>query len=396
MELLTRDEVESRLRRLRQWMAEASVDAVFAMQNVDLFYFSGTIQAGLLCLPVKGEPLYLVQKSPARARMESPWQRIVPIGSLKEAPGALSDAGICGLGRVGLELDVLPVIQFQRLQSIFPSVAFIDASEAIRKVRMIKSAHELVQIRNAALMLREAFSELPRWARPGATEIEVAGNLEGFLRSRGHQGITRARGFNFELGYGALVCGPSASYPTCFPGPLGSEGLYPAVPHGAGRRPLAAGQTVMADVVGGYGGYLADKTRTFALGDVPVELFRAHGFVLELMGEIESMIRPGTPCSQIYEHALERVRRSPYAASFMGVGDSQVRFIGHGVGLEIDELPVLAMGFDMPLEPGMVIAIEPKIFFPEGGVGIENTYLVTESGYEKLTEFPEGMIALPA
>ena len=77
----------------------------------------------------------------------------------------------------------------------------------------------------------------------------------------------------------------------------------------------------------------------------------------------------------------------------MGVGDSQVRFVGHGVGLELDELPVLASSFDMPLEPGMTIAVEPKIFFPErGGVGIENTYLITDTGFENLTPFKEEII----
>jgi Xaa-Pro aminopeptidase len=80
----------------------------------------------------------------------------------------------------------------------------------------------------------------------------------------------------------------------------------------------------------------------------------------------------------------------------MGIGDSQVRFVGHGVGLELDELPVLATGFDIPLEPGMTIAIEPKFFFPErGGVGIENTYLVTETGFENLTVFPEEIVSIP-
>ncbi len=391
MELLPKSEAEARLRRLQVWMESSEVDAVFVQQNADLYYFAGTIQAGLLCLPVSGLPLYLVLKSPTRAWRESPWERIVAMASWKKAPELLEGAGV-GMRRIGLELDVLPVGHYQRMQALFPGTEFVDASDAIRRTRMIKSPHEVEQIRRAARMLQDAFERIPQWAVPGVTELEVAAQLEGFLRSRGHQGITRARGFNFELGYGALSAGPSASYPTCFPGPLGFEGLYAAVPSGAGRYELKAGETLMVDVVGGYGGYLADKTRTFALGRVPERLMRAHSFVLELMSGIEAMLAPGTVCSDIYEYAERRVRESPYRETFMGVGDSHVRFVGHGIGLEIDELPVLAPRVEQALEAGMTVAIEPKIFFPEGGVGIEDTYLITPSGFEKLTCFPDEMI----
>jgi Xaa-Pro aminopeptidase len=151
----------------------------------------------------------------------------------------------------------------------------------------------------------------------------------------------------------------------------------------------------MVDICGGYGGYIADKTRTFAVGDLAKDMCEAHEFVLRMNSEIEAMLKPGTSCASIYRYTLDRIGDSPYAATFMGVGDSKVRFVGHGVGLELDELPVLASGFDLPLQPGMTIAIEPKIFFPDhGGVGVENTYLITETGFEKLTVYREELIEL--
>jgi Xaa-Pro aminopeptidase len=242
-------------------------------------------------------------------------------------------------------------------------------------------------------MLALAFRKIPGWLRPGIREIELAALLEGFLREQRHQGIIRMRSFNGEMGYGALSGGSSASHPTCFAGPVGFVGLYPAIPNGAGDRPLATGDTLMADIVGGYGGYIADKTRTFGLAPLAPDLREAHSFVLDLMAEIEGSLKPGTVCEDIYSRAVARVEKSPYADGFMGVGDSSVRFVGHGVGLELDELPVLAPGFTMPLEPGMTIAVEPKIFFPgRGGVGIENTYLITDSGFENLTAFPEEIL----
>ncbi len=396
MELLPRAEIAARFSKLQSWMRDSSVDAVFVFQNVDLYYFAGTIQSGLLCLPAGQEPLYLVQKSASRARMESSWARQVAFPGFKKLPELLAGEGLGDLRRVGLELDVLPVSYYLRLKEIFPNMDFLDASEAIRRIRMVKSSYEVDQIRKAAAMLRLGFQRLPEWIRPGATELEVMAELEGLLRHQGHQGLVRMRGFNNQLGYGTISSGPSAAYPTSFPGPVGSVGLYPAVPNGGGEHRLQPGETLMADIVGGWGGYIADKTRTFSLGEPPRDMADAHRFVLDLNREIVAMLRPGFISSRIYQSALDLVRKSPYASGFMGSGDSQVRFVGHGVGLELDELPVLAGGFDIPLEPGMTIAVEPKIFFPQrGGVGIENTYLITDSGCENLTPFPEELKVVP-
>ncbi len=393
MELLPKSEVSHRVKRIQDWMQKSSTDAVFVMQNADLYYFTGTVQAGLLCIPASGEPIYLVQKSLNRARLESPLERLVALGSLRKAPDLLESEGLRSLRKVGLEMDVLPASLYLRLKDLFSTTELIDASEAIRTIRMTKSAHEVAQMRRAAGMLKLGFGELPGWIRPGVTELEVIAKLEGFLRAHGHQGRTRMRGFDYEIAYGTISSGPSASHPTYFPGPVGFEGLYPAVPNGGGERKFEAGDTVMVDIVGGYGGYIADKTRTFAVGKVAPEMEQAHAFVLELMETVKPLLKPGVTCEDIYRSAVAVVKESPYASGFMGCGDSQVRFLGHGVGLELDELPVLAAGFDIPLEPGMTIAVEPKIFFPgRGGVGIENTYLITKTGFENLTDFPEHLI----
>jgi len=396
MDLLPKSETATRLAGIQRWMQAASVDAVFVFQNVDLYYFAGTVQSGLLCLPAAGEPIYLVQKSLRRAQTESTWDRIIPFPGFKKLPNCLTDEGFTGLRRVGIEMDVLPTSYYLKLSEIFPRTEFIDASDAIRRVRMVKSAHEVGQIRQAARMLRLAFERLPEWIRPGVSELAVMAQIEGFLRSQGHQGLIRMRGFNSQMGCGTLSAGASAAYPTSIPGPVGFTGLYPAVPIGGGEHILAPGETLIADIVAGYGGYIADKTRTYALERVDSDQADAHRYTINLTREIEAMLKPGSLCSQIYQNVIERVKESPYAAGFMGLGDSQVRFVGHGVGLELDELPVLAAGFDIPLEPGMTIAVEPKMFFPDrGGVGIENTYVITESGFENLTVFPEEIMIIP-
>lgn len=393
MELLPKSEAECRARRFQAWMQSAGVDICIVVQNADLYYFSGTVQVGLLCLPAAGDPLFLVQKSAARARAESPLERILPLGGLKKAPGILAAEGFGAPRRIGLELDVLPVSFFERIRELFPAAEFTDASEAVRRLRMIKSDFEIDQIRKAAAQLRLAFARVPEWLRPGATELEVLSRVEGYLREVGHQGLTRMRGFNYEIAYGTISGGPNACHPTFFPGPVGFTGLYAAVPNGGSRRRFERGETVVADIVGGHAGYIADKTRIFSIGPAADEMHRAQDFVLELLREVEGMLAPGIPCERIWQHASHRIEESPYAPGFMGVGDSQVRFVGHGVGLELDELPVLADRFDLPLAPGMTIAVEPKIFFAgRGGVGVENTYAITETGCEKLTLFEERII----
>jgi Xaa-Pro aminopeptidase len=390
VDLLPESEARARVGRLQEWMQRDGVDAVFVLQNADQFYFSGTVQTGMVCIPACGEPVLLVQKSATRARIESPWPNVVPISGFGQVPEIVQAQGFRGLKRVGLETDVLPAGHFFRLQKLFPGLDFTDASEAIRYLRMIKSPHEIEQIRRAAHMLDMVYRDIGEWLRPGMTELEAAARIEGLLRVHGHQGITRMRTFNCELAYGVISSGASATQPTCFPGPVGSAGLYPAVPNGASLRPLISGAPVVIDIVGGYGGYICDQTRTFVSGELAPDMLVAHRFALDLMREVESMLLPGMECKRIYRRIMDRVKGSPYASNFMGIGDSQVRFIGHGVGLELDELPVLAGGFDTPLEPGMVVAVEPKIFFPDrGGVGIENTYAITLDGFENLTPYKE-------
>ncbi len=393
MELLPHSEASARVMRLQHWMRSACIDAVFILQNADLYYFSGTIQSGLLCIPCEGDPVYLVKKSFSRAKQECAWSRIVPFSSLEDAPGILQSAGIPLSGKAGLEMDVLPAALYFKLSRLFQGIEWIDAAGTIRSIRAAKSPYEIVQIRNAASMLLRAWEQLPGRLHEGATELELLAQMEYFLRLQGHQGIQRMRGFNYEIGYGAFSAGPDACMPTSFPGSTGFVGLYPAISNTGSNRRLTAGEPLLVDICGAYGGYLADAARTFALGNLPSDMREAHAWVLELNRDIEAMLKSGADCGAICDEAFEKAERSPYARTFMGIGDNRMRFVGHGVGLELDELPVLASGSKTKLGTGMILAIEPKVFFPDrGGVGIENLYLITETGFEKITQYREEII----
>jgi Xaa-Pro aminopeptidase len=150
------------------------------------------------------------------------------------------------------------------------------------------------------------------------------------------------------------------------------------------------GLPILVDFVGACGGYLADRTRVFSIGDPPREARDAHDACRTILRAIESMLRPGAIPSAIHARAHGLAGETRWAHGFMGWSTNRVGFVGHGIGLDLDELPVLAPRFDAPLVPGHVLAIEPKMFLAGvGGVGVENTYLITEDGARNLTPGPE-------
>ncbi|MCK4547018.1 MAG: aminopeptidase P family protein [Candidatus Eisenbacteria sp.] len=390
MDLTPREELDRRIAALQERMGTLSWDAVLIMLRADLFYFAGTAQNGVLVIPAEGDPILLIQKSVTRARQESPLDHIHPMRSISRFGETLSGIREMRFGTVGLEMDVVPAAVYLRLARQYPDTTWVDASVPVRELRMVKSSHEILRMRNAAAQLREMFDRVPEFLGVGIRELDVSVRLEAMLRKLGHQGTIRMHKWNSDSHYGPVSSGPTALYPHAFDGPVGTQGLYAAVPQGAGIRKIRPNEPVMIDFVSGYGGYHIDETRIYSLGPVAPELLEAHEFALTILRRIEDRLTPGALCSDIYEEIATDVNDHPLAPYFMGHGDNRVRFLGHGVGLELDELPVIAPRFEIALQPGMTIAVEPKVFLPDlGGVGVENTYLITEGGFEKLTTNPE-------
>ncbi len=388
MEYVPREELERRWARVRRFM---DCDALLLVQNVDQFYLSGTVQDGVLWFPLEGEPVFAVRKSVSRAKTESPLTNIVGFRKYSELAGLFPSAEV-----VGLEFDVVPVAVHRQISKAFPDLEFVDASLSLRRARSVKTEFEIDHIRQAARMVDAAFLDIPGQLREGIAEFELGARIEYVMRMEGHQGFTRLRRFNMEMHYGAVSFGDTSAYPHSFDGPVGVRGLYPAVPLMAGRKTLVRGEPVMVDIVGGHGGYIADGSRAYSLGEPSTQVADTHAFILELNAWLEEQLKPGNVPGEIYAKAQERLAGSDYATHFMGAAENQVRFIAHGVGLELDELPVIAPRFDEPLEPGVVLAMEPKIFYPGvGGAGIENTFVITETGCERLMKAPEEWISVP-
>lgn len=386
METVPPEEITSRINRFQRSLTETDLDGSLILQNVDIFYFSGTFQVSFLYVPAKGEPILMVIKSWERARRESPLERVVHITGRRELPEVLERSGTPLRGRVGLELDVLPSGLFFWLQKTFPSCEWKDVSGLIRTQRMIKSEYEIAQIRRALEIEHTAFTDLRRIIREGMTELEVDGYLGMFARKNGHQGILRMRAWNQEMTYAHVLSGPNGDAASYLNSAQGGMGTCPAMPQGAGHKAIRRNEPIEVDFGVGINGYLGDQSRTYVIGELTKPLQAAHDCSKRIHDRFSLMARPGVRCDEVFSMAASEVERDGLSGVFMGHGPDQVRFVGHGIGLEIDELPILAPDFDLPLEPGMVLALEPKFVFPgEGAVGLEDDYLVTENGVERLS-----------
>lgn len=382
-------EIERRIREFQNKLKENEVNVAIIAQNVDIYYFTGSCQKGYLVIPSQGEPLYLVSKSFKRALKESPLPNIWHLPSFRALPQMLQEI-VPELKRIGLELDVLPAFLYLRFQKMFSPAEIVDISAAIKELRLIKSPYEMEIIRRGAEISRQMFRAVPRFLKEGKREVEFAAELECFLRKLGHQGAIRLRQFNQEVFYGHIMSGENLTYASFFDSPTGGAGLSPAYPQGAGWKRIRRDETVIVDYVTAYHGYCVDCTRLFSLGNIPPLLEEAHQAALTIQEEIIKTAGPGTFCSEIYRQACRMAEDFGFKDYFMGHGADQATFVGHGVGLELDELPVLADRQDYPLQAGMVFALEPKMVIPGVGVaGVENTILVTDQGLEKITIVPE-------
>lgn len=390
-----------RVERLQERLVQQRLDGCMITQNIDLYYFTGSMQTGYLFVPSEGEAVFFVRRSVVRAQDESALQ-VEPLGSFRTFGERLASTFAAPFGqaasrrlKLAAEFDVLPVQQLQRLQTVLPDVDWVDGSMIVRELRMIKSSSEIKLIRESARIIDLAFEQAIAALKPGMTELELISGIELFIRRHGHIGVMRMRGYNQEVITGMVGAGEAAAMPTYFDGPAGGQGLSAAVPQSVSRRPIQANEPILIDIGCCIDGYVIDQTRTAVIGTLPDDLVRAYDTSEQILRSVEAMLKPGQICERLYMHSLQLAFDAGLSDHFMGYGDDQVKFLGHGIGLEIDELPVLAKGFSYPLQTGMVIAIEPKFTFPQRGVvGIEDSYAITDSGFERLTVSREGLIVV--
>lgn len=392
---LPRDEIYARIRRLQARLAQEQIEAALILYKVDYLYFSGQAQNSVLYVPAEGEPVLMVVRDLDRAREESPIEHIVPLESLRQLPGLITARYGALPQRVGMELDVLPVRDYFKLQGLLGGTEIVDSSKIIKQLRMIKSPFEIAQMRKAGEIARAVYEEGCAILREGMTEIEFGGHLELAAKRLEHEGLIRVRSLNYEAYTWHVLSGPSGSIVSQADSPMGGSGLSPAFPVGAGTRKIRRHEPVLVDFGVCYNGYVVDSTRVYSIGALPDKYLQAY----EASRKIEDLVlreaRPGATCAAVYEQTLELAAKLGHEEHYLGIPGKKTSFVAHGIGLEISEIPIVAAGQPFLIEADITIAIEPKmVFAQEGAVGIENTVFIGAQGTEKLTLAPESIYIL--
>jgi Xaa-Pro dipeptidase len=365
------------------------VDGLFIVQRVDLFYFSGTAQNGFLYMPAEGEPLLCIKKYMPRAQRESPLENIVEIGSINDVPGLISDFFGKLPRTLGLEFDVLPVKDFNFYRSRLRVGDYVDGSPLIQKVRMIKSPWEIEQMERTAELSKKTFEYMRKTIRPGFTEMEFAGMFETFARRLGHGAKMRVRDYQTEGYPWHILSGKSGGMVGLLDSPASGEGTSVAFPCGAGNKLLAAQEPTMIDFTSVLNGYHLDETRMFAIETMPEKALRASQATIHIHDAVLERVKPGITVGELFEISASEAKSLGYEEQYLGPPGYKVTFIGHGLGLELIEPPIIAKGWEDPLVPGMTFALEPKMVFKEEfAAGIESVVLVTDSGCRLISKVP--------
>ncbi len=349
--------------------------------NANLFYLTGRVFCGYIYIEPGHEPRYFVKR-----------------------PSELTGAGITFIRKpeeiglsvptLGLELGSLAYSQALRLQAAFGADTLVDISGNIMAGRAVKTPMEQKLLREDGVIHAAVYERIPGLFREGMTDIELQAEIERIDRLHGCLGQFRVNGPDMEIHMGNVITGVNADTPSPYDFAMGGAGLSPSLPVGASGEEIKPGRAVMVDMNGNFNGYMTDMTRTFACGQLPEKALKAHQCSIAICRELARMATPGTECKVLYERAVEMAREAGLADCFMG-HKYHAGFVGHGVGIQINELPVLAPRSKSVMAEGNVIAIEPKFVIEKvGAVGIENTYICRHDGLECITNAPEELIQL--
>ena len=385
-------ELIQRRDKIRDLMFKEGIDAALIATNVNLLYTYGQVVSGYLYLPLQA-PARLFVKRPASLTGE----HVHPIRKPEQLPELLAQCGLPMPTRLMLEGDELSFTDYQRLSACFPQSEVLPCgSRLIRQARSVKTLWEIETFRRSAQAHAAAYSVIPQLYHTGMSDVQLSIEVERAMRQQGCLGIFRVFGQSMEIFMGSLLAGDNAQEASPYDFALGGKGVDGSIPGGACGRTIAQGESVMVDMGGNFFGYMCDMSRVFSVGRLPQQAYDAHQCCLDIQEEVAAAAKPGVTCESLYQLAADRVAKTGFADCFMGT-KQQAKFIGHGIGLEINEAPVLAPRIKQELEPGMVFALEPKIVLPGvGPVGIENSWAVTADGVEKLTTAPEEIIDLLA
>ncbi len=379
------EEMALRVSRIARKLKDNGIGAILISDNANLYYTSGRVYSGYTYITADSAVTYFV-KRPVGLNGDNV-QYIRKPEQIAEMLNVKPEV-------LALELDVTSYSDIQRLSKVFPEAKIVNGSTLMRQCRAVKTEYEIGKIKESGVHHDMAYSRIKRLYTTGMTDVELQIEIERVLRCEGCLGQFRVSGGSMELFMGNILCGDNADNPTPYDFAMGGAGLDYSLPVGCNGSEILRGNTVMVDMCGNFTGYMTDMTRVYYVGDLDERARKAHELSIAIHRRLEKEGVAGVEAKSLYEIAHKMVEEAGMGEYFMG-HTQKAGFIGHGVGIEVNEAPVLAPRSRDILEEGNVIAIEPKFVIPHvGAVGVENTYVVRKDGLERLTNSPEEITEL--
>ena len=385
-------ELETRLERLARALRVAALPGALIQHPVDLYYFAGGRQDGSLFVPSEDAegngPVFFVRRSLERARFEAggdnaPFQ-LEPFPRLSQFADVLKSRGLSGAP--GLQYGELPSSFAQRFASALSSLGDCkDVTSIVHRIREVKSPWEQEQMAYGAEIQSRMFEAVAQLGREGISELDLVAAAESVSRSEGFGGQVQMRRFPLECNRGVIVSGRAGGVPSFFDSAVGGSGPHPLAGMGSGFNKIKPNEPVLVDLVHVHRGYVVDMTRMFSLGSLSEEWHKRLDDMIAVKDAVVSVLDKGGFCSQAWAEGQSLAHELGHEHNLMGMQPDQSKFLGHSVGLQLDESPVVAAGFDRPLPVGGAMAIEPKLVYAEGSIGSEDTWIRDEEGMRAVT-----------
>ena len=374
-----------RVERAQQALQECGADALLVSSNVNLLYMAGQIINGYVYVPITGQAILFVRRPKG---IEG--ANVSYIRKPEDIPAILAERGVAAPSKLAFEADFMSYSEYTRVAGCFADTELVNGSGILRSLRAVKSEYELDMMRESARKHDMVYAQISEMYHKGMSDVELSAAIESAGRKLGSLGIFRIGGSSMEIFGGSILAGENADAPSPYDFALGGAGMHPSLPIGANGTVLEPEMAIMVDMGSNFTGYMTDMSRVFAVEKITNPLaLRAHQVSIDIQNEICKVAKPGVQAKALYELAYSIVEKEGLKEYFMG-HNQQAGFMGHGVGIEINELPVLAPRSRDILCKGMAFAMEPKFVIPGvGAVGTENTYIVTEDGLERITHFPQ-------
>lgn len=393
----SQEEFTARITKLKQHLVSAGIDLAILNQNSDIFYYTGSFQPLYVIVPAVGNPVMLARKAIDRIGREVSHLELEVFQSARDMAEIFERRGFLSSStkRIGMTLDSISYSSASRFERMFHGVDIADLSWEIRTLRMVKSEAEISVISQACKSLSGITNVAKDVFRPDISEMELSAEIEHYLRMQGHGGLVRCRREGIEMAYGLCSSGLNTLVGTNFEGICSGAGLSPGSPYGGSYSVIEKGAPLLLDYALTLDGYHSDYSRIVIWGEPSDEIKRAYDAMVEVEQRVFVSLVPGATCEDVYNISLEAAKQLGYEEEYMGYGSEKVRFVGHGVGLELDEPPFLAPKMKDTLAENMVLAIEPKVMLPGIGiVGIEDTVVVRSNGIEILTDGERGIVVV--